>query len=829
MNQAIETRRSHTEFPATPSQQRLWTLEHAHGDAVSRNIAVQWELQGRFADASVEAAFQSVIDRHEILRTAFEMRGGMLWQRVVDQVRFRLGSIDLRSVPQPDHEARIRRIAEDLAGVPFDMAAPGQIRACLVRFAPDRAALLIATHYGVFDGYSIRVLGREIGTLIAAAETGVPAALPDLPLQFGDYADWRSACEKSGAHEESRRYWHDRLDRKAYFEVPTDRPRQLGVPRSGSTLKLPLPEAFSSELDRAAKAAASSAFALGAAVMAAALHAVTGRAEVGFTTCVAGREEAEVENLIGVFVNPVVLLFDCAGASVADLIGVARRTVAEALAHGDYPFDALADALDQPLDPAKTPFVAPFFSLQSVFVEEQDYGPLRIVSVPSHTPQVTHDLAVQVIGRSSGWHMIVDYDTGLYDRATVLRFAELVRTGFVAAFERPDTHAGLLAASSTGPVAANQPAAPSPREEALPGPVHRLTPQTFDQVADIWNEVIGVAPEGPATDFFDLGGNSLDALRMLSKLDATLGVRISVAEFFDDPSLGGLACKIDALLGAPEPVGDARIWRVIELGRAPAPAPLVVSLNQPFLYHGMARELRGEAAFLNLHVQDCWVLDGPPPRVLRTLVEDAASRIISQAAGRQLVMIGHCVDGILALLVARRLAQLGTRPDLVAMIDCWKPGSDAGLSPIRLRLRRLQVKARRWTQNFRQLGRGEIGWTEFLSRNKLSRPLLERLGRIEAPTEAEREEWAVNAQLVRIARNIPADPYRGEVLLFSTAGQSRDARPRRFGWGDLLPADTPIHDLPGWHEYALKSDGVKKISAILSCRLGRGAARSSRD
>lgn len=825
MNHVVPSLSQNFLYPSTPSQDRLWCLERDHGDRVSKNIAVQWELQGRFSDANVEAAFQSVFDRHEILRTAFEEHDGSVWQRVVEDVPFHLGSIDIRSIAAAHCDARIKAIAEELAAKPFDMGAPGQLRACLVRFAPERAMLLIATHYGVFDGFSIKVLGREIGTLIGAAETGMTANVPELALQYGDYARWRAACADSTAMAAARDYWHNKLEGKPYFEVPTDRPRQTGVERAGTTLKLPMDANFRADLERAAKLRGTSPFALGAGVMAAALNAVTGKSEVGFTTCVAGREEAELENLIGVFVNSVVLQFDCKGATVGDLVSAARRVVAEALANGEYPLDDLARDFGEAIDPAKTPFVAPFFSLQSVFVEEQDYGPLRIVSVPSHTPQVTHDLAVQVIGRASGWHMIIDYDTGLFDEATVLHFAEIVQKGFAAAFDRPETVPSALVAPPKAVVPLKTASRPQAIQMPTPARTNRAAPQTVKRLAAIWQDSLGKSPQGVGADFFDLGGNSLGALRMLAKVEAGFGTRIAIAAFFDDPTLGGLACKIDARLGTVVDASgdDDAIWNLITLRQAPATAPLIVSVNQPFLYHGLARAMEPQVEVVNLHVKDTAVLAGADADVLWALVDAGADLIASRAEGRQVFLIGHCVDGTLALLIAQRLVALGHGPELVSMIDCWAPHSNAALSPERVRLRRLGAKVRRWAQNLRQFVGHEISATEFLSRNKITRPILERMGKVAVATDAEREEWAANARLVKLVRAMPDAPYGGPVALFSTGGQFGDARSRLFGWAGRLPADTPIYDLPGWHEYALKGRGVKEISAILGCRLNRAA------
>lgn len=779
-------------FPATPAQERLWHIGQDHGDHLSKHIAVQWELRGRFADANVEAAFQTVLNRHEILRSGLVERDGRLWQKVTAEVAFHLGSIDLRNIAPEACDTRIRAIAEELAGKPFDMAAPGQLRACLVRFAPERAMLLIATHYGVFDGYSIRILGREIGTLIAAFETATPPDLPDLALQFGDYAQWREACADAPAMAETRAHWQARLRDSPYFALPTDRPRGPDVNRRGATLKLPMAAGFRADLERAAKAQATSPFAFGAGVMAAALHAVTGQARVGFTTCVAGREEVELENLIGSFVNPVVLQFDCAGASVGTLITAARRIVAEALAHGDYPFDQLAADLGQD-DPTKTPFVAPFFSLQPVFVEEQDYGPLRIVSVPSHTPQVTHDLAVQVIGRASGWHMIIDYDSGLFDEATVRRFAVLLQETFALAFDHPEAAVGRVALIT-------------------PAAAARLS-STQSRLAVIWGDILTKAPQGPADDFFEHGGHSMAALRMLARVEADLGARIALADFFDDPTLAGLSAKIDSALGTGPKAPEA--WQVIPL-RPSSEGPLVVSVNQPFLYHGLARALPAGVEVINLHIRDRAALEGG----LAALIDSGADLIAARAKGRRVQLIGHCVDGTLALLIARRLAEAGAMPDLVSMIDAWAPGANGGLSPLGKRLRRWGLRARRWGQHLGQLARRQIGWTEFLSRNKITRPLLVAYGRMAPETEAEREEWAVNARLVGLVRDLPHVSYPGPVALFRTGGQHPDARPRLFGW-QALAADTPVFDLPGWHEHSVKTHGVQRLAAILGSRLTR--------
>lgn len=814
MSHASDLQIQTADFPATPMQERIWRLDQNHGERLSKNIAVQWELRGPFSDKSVAAAFQTVFDRHEILRTAFRDDTGTLRQQVSAHVPFHLGSIDLRGLPRADRDARIRDIAVEQAGKPFDLRQPGQLRATLVRLSADQAMLLIATHYGVFDGYSIKVLGREIGTLIAAAETGTDAALPELALQYGDYARWRDACAASGALDEAESYWRQRLAGLDYVALPPDRPRQTAQ-RDGATLVLPLPDSFAADLGRAAKGLGTSPFALGAAAMAAALSAATGRPDIGFTTCVAGRDEVELEDLIGVFVNPVVLRFDAAARSVGDLVSAARHVVAEALAHGDVPIDRLAEMQGQPLDPLRTPIVSPFFSLQPVFVEEQDYGPLRLISVPSHTPATSHDLAVQIIGRAAGWAMVIDYDAAIYDPATPGRFAELLKAALTAAIAAPETPvAALGAVASPTPKPANTPAPPNPQHRPI-----SAAPATLGQVSRLWHAVLGAAPASPAADFFESGGQSLSALRLLTRIEAETGAAIAIPAFFEDPTPGGLACRIDAQCGTA-PADSPPIWSTVPLRTGPDHAPLIVSLNQPFLWHGLAQAWPGDGTALNLHLAQPHPLETASS--LLPLAEAAAAQILPQAAGRQVALVGHCVDGTLALLVAKALEARGRRPDLVAMVDAWHPGANARQTA----RRRRQARWRRWRHLIGQKARGQIGWITLLSGLSVTRNLLERLNIAAPPTEIARREAATNTRLVALSQSTPLPSYQGEVLLFATEGQAPDARPRRFGWSGLLPADTGLHDLPGRHEGAVAKDGAALLASILAARLARqsGAA-----
>ena len=434
------TQATNLQFPATSSQTRFYFLEQANVDFNGNNLAIQWELVGNFSNESVERALQTVIARHEILRTRLVERDGEIFQQVIDHVPFRLGVIELRNLPQTEQQTRIKSIARKLSADRFDLTKPCPLRVTLLRFAPDRATLLIAVHHAVFDGYSIKVMGRELGELVAAAEERRKANLPELELQYGDYANWQAACADADARTISEEFWRKTLSDSPYFEVPADHAPTPLTRRNGQRLDVPLPKSFHTRLQAAAKELEQSRFSIGAAAMAIALNRLTGQCDLSFATPVVGRDAPELETLIGAFINPLVLRLPLGETSnVSGALYVAKTVVQSALEHSDHPFDDIVRALGQRPDPNRTPLVSILFGLQSVFLEEQDYGPISLVSIPSATPGITHDLSVQITGREAGWQLMIDFDADRFEPETIQTLAETLLQAFEDVFDARET------------------------------------------------------------------------------------------------------------------------------------------------------------------------------------------------------------------------------------------------------------------------------------------------------------------------------------------------------------------------------------------------------
>ncbi len=428
------------EFPVTTTQERCWFLDKVQPGNPALNVAIRWELRGKVSAENLEHAFLTVIERHEVLRTRFVERDGAPMQQVVAHVPFRLGELDLRTQPATDRMARIDAIAHEEAARPFDLRQPGLIRATLVRFEADRAILLIVAHQSCFDGFSIGVLGREIGTATQAFEEGRVPDLPDLPLQYGDFALWQKEYHDSGVLEEEGAYWQQTLQDAPYFEIPTDKPRPAQQNPDVQMMHLPLPDGFHDRLEQRARDEGVTAFTFGTAVISACLHRMTGASEVLMGTQIAGRMDVDLEPLIGVFINNLVLRFNTdPDTRLSDQIGLARDVVQGALAHQNMPFNRLVERLNPVRNASRNPIISINFNLMHVFLQGKHYGGFELISVPSHSPGSVYDLQFVIIGRpSAGWQLTVEYQTDLFEAATVERIMTFVRDGFEMALARPD-------------------------------------------------------------------------------------------------------------------------------------------------------------------------------------------------------------------------------------------------------------------------------------------------------------------------------------------------------------------------------------------------------
>jgi amino acid adenylation domain-containing protein len=412
-------------FQASFAQERVWLASQRQPGSPLYTLVGLISLPFRVEAADVEAALREVVRRHEALRTCFRVDGGTLVQVVHDTVPVEAARLDLSGLPPAEREERLARLHADEGRVPIPLDRAPLWRARLLRFAEADWRLIVAAHHAAFDATSFVNLWAELTELCRAVADGRTARLPELPIQYADYAVWQRQRYSGEALDGHLRYWRERLaGLPAVHAVPTDRPRPAVPSRAGDEVRFDLPDDVTARVEELARQHRASPFMVLLAAWAALLSRLSGQADVVVGVPVAGRDLPELAPLIGMFVNQVVVRVDAAGEpSFAELLGRVRDTVLDAWEHQDTPFQLVVEALA----PARERSVAPLYQIGFNYVPRSGIG-------DSHG--AAEDDLMLDLGRREGR---LEYATDLFDAATARVIAGRYLRLLAAAVRDPGT------------------------------------------------------------------------------------------------------------------------------------------------------------------------------------------------------------------------------------------------------------------------------------------------------------------------------------------------------------------------------------------------------
>ncbi len=422
-------------FPATLAQRRFWLLDQlVPGGNPALNVPLALRLRGQLDLAALERSLNEILRRHESLRTTFYSERGQLFQAIAPAATMIVPLVDVQEFPAaeraqvPDH-----LMTEEMAR-PFDLARGPVWRARLVRLAPDHHLLLFPLHHIVADGWSNGILVRELGAIYAAFAAGQPSPLPELPVQFADFAQWQQNVLAEGGFDVQLDYWRKRLSGELpVLDLPVDRPRQpwRGQAAAGGLRTRRLPPELSQAIKALAVREGASPFMVLLAAFTVLLNRYSGGQEdVLIGTSSANRDRLEVENLIGLFVNPLLMRVKLAGnPTFRELLGRVRRIVLDAFEHGDAPFEKLIEELQ----PRR---LQVNFLYQNAFMQPVRLPDLEFTPVRAGSPGALFEWMAAAIEDAEGLTLSIEYNADLFDAATV--------DGVLASYEH------LLAAVATG-------------------------------------------------------------------------------------------------------------------------------------------------------------------------------------------------------------------------------------------------------------------------------------------------------------------------------------------------------------------------------------------
>ncbi len=332
-----------TPLPASFAQDRLWFLDQLEPGRSAYHIPAAVKLVGRLDTPALERALNEVIRRHEALRTTLVSDGGIPRQVVAEALALPMAAEDLSGLPADEREAHaLRRIREE-AERPFDLARGPLVRAALLRMGEEEHIAVVTMHHAISDGWSIGILIREVTALYEAFRLGEPSPLPELPIQYADYAVWQRNRLQGPTLEAQLDYWRARLASLPDLELRTDRPRPAVASLRGGERSSRLPKDTLDAVRALGRSEGATLYVTLLAVFQVLLHRHSGQADFAVGSPIAGRSRTELDGLIGFFVNTLVLRGDLAGnPGFREFLGRVRRAAMEAYAHQDVPFEKLA-------------------------------------------------------------------------------------------------------------------------------------------------------------------------------------------------------------------------------------------------------------------------------------------------------------------------------------------------------------------------------------------------------------------------------------------------------------------------------------------------------
>ncbi|HEX6525920.1 MAG TPA: amino acid adenylation domain-containing protein, partial [Streptosporangiaceae bacterium] len=410
--------------PVSAAQRRLWFLDELTSGGIEYNTGIGVRLSGRLDTGALREALDSLASRHESLRTTFDNVDGRGMQVVAAEGDIPLRVLDMSAIPGDLRDAAVERALANELKLPFDLRRGPLTKVTLLRLADNDHILLLCQHHIITDGWSVRVLVDELAELYSASVRGSAAILPELPIQYADFALWQGEQLAGPALDVHLDYWDRKLAGLGPLELPTDRPRPPVRTTAGAVCRHDLPADLVERLTRTGQSRSATLFMTLAAAVQLLLSRYSGQRDVAIGTVTSGRTRAELKDLIGFFVNTVVLRSQVDDTTtVGEFLSQVRETALEAFAHDEAPFDRVVERLKPERDPGRTPLIQTLIVLQNAIVRPRTVSGLRFSPHDLPRPAAQFDLTFEFVPRAGSLNLAIEYNTDLFDTTTVERMA----------------------------------------------------------------------------------------------------------------------------------------------------------------------------------------------------------------------------------------------------------------------------------------------------------------------------------------------------------------------------------------------------------------------
>lgn len=437
------------------AQQRLWFLDQFEPGTPNYNIpsAIRWN--GPLALDVLEKCVNEIVRRHEVLRTSILTEDGRPVQEIQPALHVKIPVEDISALESTEREARARQLAEAEARQPFDLSQAPLFRVQLIRLAPEEHLMLLTFHHIISDGWSSGVMVREMAALYPLFLSGgkdSTGVLPRLDIQYADFAAWQRSWLQGAVLQQQLDYWRNQLaDSPTLLELPTDRPRPAVQTINGDVISFDLSPERAALLNDLSRKAGATIFMTLLAAFNILLMRYTGQTDINVGTPIANRNRKQIENLVGFFVNTLVLRTNLSDQpSFLQVIDRVKQAALGAYAHQDIPFEMLVNELQPERDTSHTPLFQVMFVMQNIPITDMELPGVNLSSMDSSTGAAMFDLTLTMEEHPQGLSGGFEYNTDLFDSATIRRMINHFKTLLSNLVDHPDKPVEFLPMLTSG-------------------------------------------------------------------------------------------------------------------------------------------------------------------------------------------------------------------------------------------------------------------------------------------------------------------------------------------------------------------------------------------
>jgi len=409
------------EFPCSPGQRRFWLLHQLNPGDRSLNISARWRLEGTVSSTELEKAFRVIMVRHQVLRTFFAAVGDEVIQIVEPHVSFHISIVDLTGLPEPEALIEVERIARLDASTPFDLSLPPLTRVTHLRLCSNVSILLVTLHHIVGDAGSMALLAREMSEICAASHVGRPPVLPNLPISYGYFSACQAEQLTTPVQQATADFWEQTLRGFKYFEIQADRTRPPMLTMNGSIVTVPLDGELTNELAELGRRNGTTLHTVVLAALITLLHHYSEETDISIGSQFVGRDEVEIDNLVGLFTSILVVRNDLSDdPSFLTLLARIRDNLAEILKHQHITPESLAEIVKSKRDLSRNPLFSVNFVFQHSF-KNNNCTSFKLVELPAYSAETACDLNFSMIEGPEGWSLSGEYNLNLFESRTIIR------------------------------------------------------------------------------------------------------------------------------------------------------------------------------------------------------------------------------------------------------------------------------------------------------------------------------------------------------------------------------------------------------------------------